>query len=98
MSFHLDRRAASLAAQGAGDPDELLDTMQTAAWLGLSHQWLEAARSRGDGPRFVRLTPRRIRYRRSDVLAFLEARAHRRIEEYTKQLCSDAEEVQATTE
>ena len=35
---------------------------------------LEIGRHRGYGPKFVRIGPGRIRYRRADVLAWLEAR------------------------
>jgi predicted DNA-binding transcriptional regulator AlpA len=74
QSFHLDRRAEALAEAGAGNPDDLIDTRALADWLGVSTQWAEIARHRGVGPPFVRVTPRRIRYRRADVLAWLRER------------------------
>jgi predicted DNA-binding transcriptional regulator AlpA len=81
---HLDRRASDLAQVGAaaGDADELLNTSAVARWLGLSTPFLEIGRSRGYGPRFVRLSTRRIRYRRSDVLAWLAERTHAATAEY----------------
>jgi predicted DNA-binding transcriptional regulator AlpA len=76
---HLDRRAKDLieAAAGEGPPDDLLTTAGVSAWLGISVQWLDIGRCRGYGPAFVRLSPRRIRYRRADVIAWLSERTHR---------------------
>jgi predicted DNA-binding transcriptional regulator AlpA len=71
---HLDRHAAELAVDGRGDPDELLPTPKTADWLGVSTEWLEIGRSKGYGPPFVRLSPSRVRYRRSDVWRWLDER------------------------
>jgi predicted DNA-binding transcriptional regulator AlpA len=85
QSFHLDRRAADLAAQlltGTADPDQLLDTKQTAKLLGLSDQWVEIGRHRGYGPRYIKLSSRRIRYRRQDIIAWLDERAHASTSEY----------------
>ena len=80
---HIDRRAGDVAGAAADrNPEELLTTAGTAEWLGISSQWLEIARHGGYGPRYVRLSPRRIRYRRSDVLAWLEERSHRAVAEY----------------
>jgi predicted DNA-binding transcriptional regulator AlpA len=74
---HLDRRAADLAEALEGPPDDLLPTPTTAAWLGVSDQWLEIGRSKGYGPPFVRLSTRRVRYRRADILTWLKERTHR---------------------
>lgn len=83
---HLDRRADHLAREGAaaGDTDDLLDTRTVAAWLGVSTQFLEIARHRGYGPRFVRLSTRRTRYKRSDVLDWLRERTHAATAEYRR--------------
>jgi predicted DNA-binding transcriptional regulator AlpA len=78
---HLDRRAADLVATPGGD-DELLNTAQLAAWLGCSPQWVEIGRHKGYGPRFERLGPRCIRYRRGDVRAWLSERSHVSTNEY----------------
>ena len=81
--LHLDRRAARLAAEGAdARPDDLLTTKAVAAWFGVSVSWLEIGRSKGYGPPFIRVAPRRIRYRRSSVLAWLAEREHRCTIEY----------------
>ena len=80
--YHLDKRAADLSLSGAGDPDDLLNTVELAEWFGLSTQWLEIGRHRGYGPKFLKLSSRRVRYRRSDVLAWLAERTHRATAEY----------------
>jgi predicted DNA-binding transcriptional regulator AlpA len=79
----LDRRAAEIAAQ-CGDDDELLDTRQVADLLGMSVAWVEIARHKGSGPAYVRVTPRCVRYRRSDVKAWLNERCHRWTGEYAR--------------
>jgi predicted DNA-binding transcriptional regulator AlpA len=81
---HLDRRAAAIAEQGRGDPDDLLSTADTADWLGVSHQWLEIGRLKAYGPKFVRVSSRMVRYRRGDVLAWLTSRTHASTAEYRK--------------
>ena len=56
--------------------DELLDTRRLAAWLGAAIITVTAWRARGAGPPYLRLGVggRLIRYRRSDVEAWLRAR------------------------
>jgi predicted DNA-binding transcriptional regulator AlpA len=55
--------------------DELLDPRQAATRLGLSSaRTLETWRCRGYGPPFVRLSPRLVRYRASDIDRWLAAR------------------------
>jgi predicted DNA-binding transcriptional regulator AlpA len=82
--IHIDRRADKLAAEIAagGDPDELLSDSQLSELTGLSVQWFQIARVRGFGPPFVRLSPRRVRTRRADYVAWLRARTHRSSAEY----------------
>ncbi len=75
LRHHIDRRAPALAAAGVGlDHDELLTTRETADWLGVSTQWLEIGRSKNYGPKYARISARLIRYRRSDLLTWLEER------------------------
>ncbi|HYU12570.1 MAG TPA: helix-turn-helix domain-containing protein [Stellaceae bacterium] len=81
---HLDRRAADIAEQSAGNADDLLSSSEVAEWLGVSTQWVEIARHRGFGPRWVRLSPRRVRYLRADVLAWLRERSHAATAEYAR--------------
>lgn len=79
---HLDRRAARLAADDTGDDEDLLSTRETADILAVSEPWLEIGRSRGYGPPFVRLSPRRVRYQRGALREWLRARVHQRTSEY----------------
>jgi predicted DNA-binding transcriptional regulator AlpA len=55
------------------NPDELLDTKQTAAWLGVAPITLEIWRSKERGPAYVIMGTRSIRYRRTDVQTWLTA-------------------------
>jgi predicted DNA-binding transcriptional regulator AlpA len=71
---HIDKRAHQLLRRSVGNPDDLLSTSEVAEWFGMSTSWLEIARVRGFGPPWVALTPRRIRYKRSSVLQWLEER------------------------
>ena len=80
---HLDRRADSIVAADVGADDELLNTRQTADWLGVSTQWLEIGRGKNYGPKFTRMGPRTIRYRRGDVLSWLKTRTHACTTEYS---------------
>ena len=74
---HLDKRADQLVQQAPpGAPDDLLTTREVAKWLGIGELWVELGRTRNYGPKFLRLGPRLIRYRRSDVLAWLDSRAN----------------------
>jgi predicted DNA-binding transcriptional regulator AlpA len=83
IKHHLDRRAVALIeAATEGTDDELLNTPALAKWLDVSEQWLEIGRSRGWGPKFVKLSPRRVRYRRGDVLAWLAERTYAGTAEY----------------
>lgn len=81
---HLDRRAEEIASHPVADGprDELLSTKQVAQWLGVSVQFMEIGRHRGYGPHFVRLGPRKIVYRRNDVLHWLGTRTHASTKEY----------------
>jgi hypothetical protein len=81
QNFHLDKRAAGLAAVPGAD-DELLDTPAMAAWLGVSETWLEIGRIRGYGPPFERLSPRVIRYQRGATRRWLAERSHHCTREY----------------
>jgi predicted DNA-binding transcriptional regulator AlpA len=83
---HLDRRADEIAKRVAagGDPDDLLNPPQAAHCLNKSEQWLALGRSRGYGPPFVRLG-RTVRYRRRDLVAWLESRLHHSTAEYDTQ-------------
>jgi len=72
---HLDRRIPQLLPlMEVGDPADLLDTTRLANLLGVSVGWLETGRLNNFGPPPVRLPPRKVRYRRADVLYWLKGR------------------------
>ncbi|WP_432558508.1 helix-turn-helix transcriptional regulator [Granulicoccus sp. GXG6511] len=52
--------------------DELLTSDEVAGWLRVSRSTLCRWRQEGKGPRVVWLTPSCPRYRRTDVVAWLE--------------------------
>jgi hypothetical protein len=86
-AYHrLDRRADELIANGATDDsnDDLLDTGTVARWLGMSKIWLQLGRSKNYGPPFIALSPQRIRYRRSDVVAWLRQRTFSHNDQYAR--------------
>jgi hypothetical protein len=71
----IDKTAEVVVARAPdGDDDALLDTASTAVWLGVSTQWLELARCKGYGPRYVKVTARLVRYRKGDLLGYLRSR------------------------
>jgi predicted DNA-binding transcriptional regulator AlpA len=74
--FHLDRRAAGLITIGRAqfDEDQLISTKQWANWTGTSTQLWEIARWKGEGPKWIKISPRRVRYRVGDLLEWLESR------------------------
>jgi hypothetical protein len=85
---HLDRFADRIVENGDGDgkPDDLLTTRALAVWLGVSEEWLEIGRraKEGYGPRFIKLARNIVRYRRSDVLDWLEKRRRMSVAGYSK--------------
>jgi hypothetical protein len=86
--LHLDRRAPNLIAEGKAPgehaDDDLISTLELANWLGVSPQWVELARSGDYGPLFIKVGPQMIRYRRSDVIAWLEKRVVARTSDYAE--------------
>jgi len=56
------------------DLTALLTTQQAAALLGYKPRMLEARRVRGDGPKYVRISARAIRYRPIDLHIWIESR------------------------
>jgi predicted DNA-binding transcriptional regulator AlpA len=53
---------------------EILSERQVSDWLGLSEPTLFRHRRDGTGPSFIRLSARRVAYRRSAVEAWLSQR------------------------
>jgi predicted DNA-binding transcriptional regulator AlpA len=62
------------AAAAAPDSCGLLTAGEVALRLGVTPRTLEGWRGTGEGPRFVRLGPKTIRYRAADVDAFVRGR------------------------
>lgn len=52
--------------------DTVWTPAQYAEYIGISTQVAAHQRYRGNGPKYVRMGPRTIRYRKSDVDAWLE--------------------------
>jgi len=54
--------------------DRLVNERQAATFLGYTVRALQNWRLRGGGPRFVKVSSRSVRYRRRDLLAWIEER------------------------
>ena len=54
------------------DPFELLTEVEAAKALKFTPRFLQARRVRGDGPPFIRISCRAIRYRRADLEAWID--------------------------
>ncbi|MDJ0390858.1 helix-turn-helix domain-containing protein [Roseomonas sp. E05] len=67
---------SSRATAAASTRPALLTPEDVAAQLGVSRKALERWRCTGDGPRFVRLGHKTVRYRMEDVEAFVTGRLH----------------------
>ena len=52
----------------------LIDEKAAAEFLGLTGRTMQKLRQRGDGPRYVRISSRCLRYRRIDLREYAEAR------------------------
>ncbi len=55
--------------------DQLLTEKETAKALRISHSGLRKLRARGAAPRHLRLAGKMVRYRKSDILDWLQASA-----------------------
>jgi excisionase family DNA binding protein len=62
--------------------DEVLREGQAANYLGVSRRWMQDRRIDGNGPPFIRLTARSIRYKRNDLDTWLENHRHQSTAEY----------------
>ena len=67
--------APAAARPSVSLPETVLDTHALASFLGNSPATLMRWRKEGVGPRFVACSPRAIRYRMSDVLAWCDERS-----------------------
>lgn len=54
--------------------DRLLTTREAAKVLNTTDRFLEARRVRGGGPKYVRISARAVRYRLSDLQAWIAER------------------------
>ena len=79
----MERRAAFFLSPNLGDAMastaapptiQLLDEHQVAAAYGLTERCLQKWRATGDGPPFVRISSRCVRYRVADLEAWVAAR------------------------
>jgi len=64
----------SPAQETQADPDRLMNEHHAAAFLGYTVRALQNWRLRGGGPLFVKVSDRSIRYRRRDLMAWVEQR------------------------
>lgn len=67
-----------------GPDDGQLTTQEVADWFRCSTQLLEKKRMDGTGPKFVTPSQRMVRYRRKDLLNYLQKHVHQSTSEYTK--------------
>ncbi|WP_084801220.1 AlpA family phage regulatory protein [Bradyrhizobium sp. Tv2a-2] len=54
--------------------DQILSEREVCSWLGVSEPTLFRHRRNGTGPKFIRLSAKRVGYRRSAVEAWLSGR------------------------
>jgi predicted DNA-binding transcriptional regulator AlpA len=76
--YHIDKRAQDIIAGLVRDnisPDQLLSTAHVAVLFGVSVPWLEQLRLNKEGPKYIHLSSRCVRYKMSDILAWLKVRA-----------------------
>jgi len=83
QTHHIDPHANSVIGTLAdGDPNDLFTPQQVAGYLRVTISWLSVARSKGFGPPFIKVGPHMIRYRRRDILKWLQSRVtHRKTQQ-----------------
>jgi hypothetical protein len=86
QKHHLDgnRAASLLSVDVEDDGDDLLTPRDVSHWLNVSTQWLALGRCNGYGPKFKRISTRRIAYRRDDVRKWLTSRTFSCTKQYTQ--------------
>lgn len=62
---------------------EIMTEREVSIWLGLSEPTLFRHRRDGTGPNFIRLSERRVAYRKADVEAWLRSRTSERLSDVT---------------
>lgn len=77
LARHVARAViAEISARGIVTP-EYLDSAQASVYLGMSQDWLAAARCKGFGPPYTKVSDARggaVRYRRADLDKFMADR------------------------
>jgi len=58
----------------AVDPNELLTPADVMPWLRQTNQALAQMRYRGKGPKFIKVTAKKVLYRRRDVEEWLDTK------------------------
>jgi len=71
-----------MSAPTTTTPDNLLREREAAELLDVAPRWLQDRRADGNGPPFVRLSARAVRYRVRDLLAWLDDNTHMSTAEY----------------
>ena len=71
---HPSQSAPTGGLESGDDPDQLMRQEQAALILEVTPRCLENWRHRGGGPRWIQISTRCIRYRRSDLIQFIEER------------------------
>ena len=56
------------------DPEALLNEEEAGVLIGFTPRTLQAWRRRGNGPKFIRISSRAVRYRRKDLAMWAEAK------------------------
>ena len=73
MACVFDNSETSASHPAQPKTREVLTEAEVSEWLGLSQPTLSRHRRNGTGPAFIRLSSRRVGYRRSTVEAWLAA-------------------------
>ncbi len=76
--------------------DPLLTPHDAAQFLALSRSWLAKLRLTGDGPPYVKLG-RQVRYRLSDLEAWLQGQVRRSTSEARRRACETSRETRAAS-
>jgi predicted DNA-binding transcriptional regulator AlpA len=75
MPHKVFSQSVASSTQANLTPECLMRRAAAAEFLGCSSRFLENAALRGNGPRFIKVSPRLVLYRLSDLQAWLEAHA-----------------------
>ena len=66
-------KSNDVQANPTTDPDRLMNEKEAAELLCYSVRALQNWRSRGGGPKFIKVSARSVRYRRRDLLDWIDA-------------------------